>query len=246
MRDLGKEGFAWFVGVVEDREDPLKLGRVRVRIRNYHNDNKAQMPTSELPWATILMQPTSASSQKVGVSPTGITVGSMVVGFFIDGFDANQPVVMGTIFGIPSNNNALHDVPDVARGINNIEKPLDSYEPGSAYNTKYPYNKVLRTERGHVIEIDDTPGSERIHIYHKSGTYREINAEGRQVEKVVNDRFEIILGNDTIHIVGNSTIAVDGNVNMTVGGNFNADIGGTCSISSGGNMSFRAPKIDLN
>ena len=87
-----------------------------------------------------------------------------------------------------------------------------------------PFNKVLTTERGHVIEIDDTPGAERIHVYHKSGTYTEINKDGRQVDKVVNDHFEIILGNDTIHILGNSTVKIDGNADITVDGNVDLTI----------------------
>ena len=37
---MGKEGFIWWQGVVEDREDPLMLGRVRVRVLGYHTDNK--------------------------------------------------------------------------------------------------------------------------------------------------------------------------------------------------------------
>ena len=56
-------------------------------------------------------------------------------------------------------------------------------EPDSAFNGAYPYNKVTQTESGHIIEIDDTPGSERIHIYHKSGTYVEIDSNGSMVKR---------------------------------------------------------------
>ena len=36
---MGQDGFAWFVGVVEDRDDPDKLGRVRVRCLGYHTED---------------------------------------------------------------------------------------------------------------------------------------------------------------------------------------------------------------
>ena len=37
---MGKNGFVWFYGVVEDRHDPLYLGRVRVRCIGWHTDDK--------------------------------------------------------------------------------------------------------------------------------------------------------------------------------------------------------------
>lgn len=217
-KNIGQEGFIWFTGVVEDRDDPLKLGRVRVRIHNQHTTNKALMPTAQLPWATIMLSPLSASTNQVGFSPTGLLKGSTVVGFFFDGNDKNFPVVIGTIAGIPGNDPTKHDVSQLAREINSVEKALDSFEPESAYASKYPYNKVLQTERGHVVEIDDTPGNERIHIYHKSGTYREIDKDGRLVEKVVDSSYEIVLKDQTVHIQGDVNIQVDGNYTLNTTG----------------------------
>jgi len=48
----GKNGFIWWMGFVEDRKDPYKLGRVRVRCVGWHPDNKMELPTDMLPWAT--------------------------------------------------------------------------------------------------------------------------------------------------------------------------------------------------
>ena len=42
---LGKNNFIWFNGVVEDRNDPQKLGRLRVRCVGIHTDNKDDLPT---------------------------------------------------------------------------------------------------------------------------------------------------------------------------------------------------------
>lgn len=237
-QNIGQEGFHWFLGVVEERNDPLKLGRVRVRIYNIHSSSKALMPTDQLPWAVIMVPPTNSSYQQVGISPNGLTIGSTVIGFFMDGKDTNQPVVMGTIHGIPDNDVSKHDSPGPARELNNIQKTFDSMEPASAYEAAYPYNKVFRTEGGHVVEFDDTPGKERLHIFHKKGTYTEINKDGRRVDKTVGDHFEIIIGNQTIHIKGNQEVKIDGNVNILVDGTF--------TLESKGNMKLIAPRIDLN
>jgi len=50
---MGKDGFQWFVRVVEDRADPKKLGRVRVRCLGYHTENLDKLPTDDLPWLTL-------------------------------------------------------------------------------------------------------------------------------------------------------------------------------------------------
>jgi hypothetical protein len=93
--------FVWWTGVVEDRQDPLKLGRVRVRMLGYHSEDRALIPTNKLPWAMPLQDITSAAMSGVGMSPTGIVEGTWCVGFFRDGHNAQDPVVLGTLGGIP-------------------------------------------------------------------------------------------------------------------------------------------------
>lgn len=99
---IGRGNFTWFIGVVEDRDDPVQLGRVRVRCYGYHTDDKGQIPTNELPWAIPINPIQSASVSGVGHSPTGLVEGSWVVGFFMDGDDAQEPMIMGSIYGAPS------------------------------------------------------------------------------------------------------------------------------------------------
>jgi hypothetical protein len=189
MAEMGKQGFIGFFGVVEDIMDPLQVGRVRVRCHNYHNVNDSILPTDQLPWAHVILPTTSASYQEKGISPTFMREGTTVLGFFADGESAQMPIVFGTLPGIPQPNpdfvdsenisQETHDVSRLARGINklaeakqqvgideNVEPP-----PSATFGAQYPFNKVFESERGHVIEIDDTPGAERIHIYHNSGHY---------------------------------------------------------------------------
>ena len=99
---MGKDGFQWFVGVVEDRQDPKKVGRVRVRCLGYHSENISDLPTSSLPWAHPMNPVTSATVSGVGQTPLGAVEGTWVVGFFQDGADAQQPIIIGTLPGVPS------------------------------------------------------------------------------------------------------------------------------------------------
>jgi hypothetical protein len=93
--------FNWWIGVVEDRHDPEKLGRARVRIVGVHSDDLTILPTSELPWAIPLQPTTSAAVSGIGSAPVGLLQGTWCVGFFIDGDDMQQPVIMGTLGGTP-------------------------------------------------------------------------------------------------------------------------------------------------
>ena len=88
---------SWFVGVVEDINDPLHMGRVRVRAFGYHTENKQKIPTASLPWASISMPVTSASLGGIGQSATGIVQGTWVVGMFLDGEEAQKPLIIGTL-----------------------------------------------------------------------------------------------------------------------------------------------------
>ena len=77
---MGKDGFTWFVGVVEDRNDPQKLGRLRVRCLGYHTEDLTKLPTSDLPWAHVMNPITSATVSGVGQTPLGCVEGTWVVG----------------------------------------------------------------------------------------------------------------------------------------------------------------------
>lgn len=92
--------FYWWFGVVEDRMDPKKLGRVRVRILNSHSPFTSDIKKEDLPWANVIMPTTSASVCGVGVSPVGLVEGSFVFGFFRDGHLGQLPVVLGSWHGI--------------------------------------------------------------------------------------------------------------------------------------------------
>ena len=99
---LGMDGFLWFYGVVEDRQDPYMIGRVKVRCFGHHTDNKITLPTEDLPWAQVMLPVTSAGISGIGQTPMGLVEGSHVFGFFRDGEARQEPVVMGSMPGYPT------------------------------------------------------------------------------------------------------------------------------------------------
>jgi len=134
---LGHNGFIWFCGVVEDRNDPQKAGRVRVRALGHHTADTTQLPTADLPWAQLMLPSTAAGISGLGQSPTALVEGTWVLGYFRDGGDRQEPIVLGTMPGYPSelakaggfyDPNAIYpkykDEPDVNRlAVNNEDKP---------------------------------------------------------------------------------------------------------------------------
>lgn len=285
----GKDGFVWWAGVVEARDDPLKLGRCRVRIVGFHSENKVMIPTSDLPWAYPLQSVTSAAMNGIGTTPLGPVEGTWVVGFFRDGAEAQDPVMLGTLGGIPQ---ALSN-PTVGFGDPNAVYPLATHlleadtnrlakndvdrphavlatktadldlavstaggsawnEPVPPYNAEYPKNHVRESESGHIEEWDDTPGSERLHRRHTSGTFEEIHPDGTRVVKVKGDNYEITAGDDYVHIEGTCNVTVDGNCNLKASTvnveatTLSLKSTANTDIEAGGILTLKGTIIDLN
>jgi len=389
---MGKEGFVWWQGVVEDRHDPLYLGRCKVRILGWHSENKNDQPTVGLPWAYPVAPITSASQTGVGSTPLGPVEGTWVLGFYRDGEAGQEPLFFGTLGGIPEkdakgvNNdgtvtggqgfldprieggdkvghtlfpdergsrdlfyNPLSDMvprepatiihnarPDptedaqtvkvsdtvTLKGDNTVraligqtgprapvppftvkvvEQPIRSTypdtglantalsstrnldylkepttnrlargvrgntdtsdprvsgivfekmenrkagqmdiptadgkswsEPKIPWQAIYPYNHVHQTESGHVIEMDDTPNWERMHWYHRTGTFTEIHPTGIKVDKIVNNYYNIILGAKYTHIEANDYTTVDGSQENYIIGNRTDKVDGDYSVA---------------
>lgn len=236
---MGLDGFIWFFGKVEDRDDPLQIGRVKVRVNGWYPPVE-EAPKEFLPWAIPIQGIMSAALGGDGLSPTGIKVGSAVFGFFLDGVDAQQPVILGSYAGFED---SISDVNTLATGINNIEKTQVGLEPASEYATVYPFNKVFATESGHVIEIDDTPGAERIHIFHKSGSYAEISTDGRFVIKSNSDSYIITARDNFTSIERHQTITIAGDHTETIGGDSDVSVSGDQFITVDGDNTFNSAKF---
>ena len=108
------------------------------------------------------------------------------------------------------------------------QTPPDMFADPEKSKSKYPFNHVTETESGHVFEVDDTLGAERIHEYHRTGTFYEVQPTGDKVTKVVGDDFEIDLKNKLIYIKGDYTMTVDGDYFLNVKGSKVEHISGHC------------------
>ena len=103
MAFLGISEFKHFVGVVEDRFDPQKLGRLRVRVLGVHTSDKNKIATADLPWASVVLPTTAAGISGLGQSPSFIVEGAWVWGYFRDGDSLMQEmVIVGTLPGKPA------------------------------------------------------------------------------------------------------------------------------------------------
>ena len=122
----GKNGFIWWMGVVEDRDDPLLMGRCRVRIIGWHSDNEQELPVEALPWATPILPVDNPRT-----TPS-LAEGEWVVGYFLDGYNAQQPLIMGVVPGIVQNTTKITTQVKVAREGGSSKK-------GTAF---FPFKKI--------------------------------------------------------------------------------------------------------
>jgi len=302
------ESFKWFIARVIDIKDELKLGRVKIRVIHDQTgelgsiSNKQGIIDDDLLWAYPIsaIQSSSLNYRKinelefdgkefvpdwidaVGLSPTGIAIGTYVYGFYLDGHEQNIPLIFGTYHKksrypepptdgtgkmlqvAPGDGELFNDVAKLAQGENTLDsekkkrqkqaKYLSSTtEPNSAYDTDYPYNLTYTTKRGHAIELDDTQGKERIHLYHSSGSYEEISNSadftGRRVKKTVGDNYEVVDQNKNVLVIKNSfeeiqencTVVIGENHTVTVHGNGHIHVDGTATISCDHDIKIKAP-----
>ena len=123
--------------------------------------------------------------------------------------------------------------------ISTADDEINITEPSSASHPVYPYNNSEQTMSGHVRELDDTPGAERIFEMHKSGTFYEIHPDGTRVLRVYGDNFEIALSDNNLVVGGNLNITVQGDANILTKGNVKQKVGGNYELTVHGNMQTR-------
>jgi len=289
-----------YYGVVESRADPKQLGRVRVRVLGIHTEDKVQLPTADLPWATVLSH--DGSNSGLGTSPSFYVEGTWVLVDFFDR-DMQEPYVIGGIPGIPSEavNTSLgfndpagtypkavnvSDVHENARGSLTATSPVarDSIrktavptadfdsttvstvsgsltvassdgstfdEPlvvDGTYKPSYPSNHVYSTEKGHLLEFDDTEGYQRIAITHSAGSYQEYSNDGTYVSHVVSKMFEIVSSDKSSLCEGDVIETIDKGLKIKVnklgasGNNYDIEIGSNASM----NIMVRSGDVNLN
>lgn len=104
-------------------------------------------------------------------------------------------------------------------------------QPLAPFGGKYPYCKVTETESGHLFIMDDTPNNETISLYHRTGTFIDIDGNGSQVNKIMGDGYTIVDRNGFIYITGKANITVGNGVNILVEGAADIQVNGTSTIN---------------
>lgn len=296
----------FFIGVVENNVDERLEGRVQVRAFGVHGTAQ-QVPTEDLPWATLIHGSYDPNAEIPRVN-------SFVFGFFVDGRDAQQPMILGLIptqmteiinpdvtgwgripetdarilamrsnptdIGEPSNSRLargesieetyvmqqeMSRVKEIPIGDPNPDKAEGSSreffaEPSPAYNAQYPFNRVIETAN-HSIELDDTPGAERITVYHSSGSYIAIDARGSTTHKSTSDKFQIndrnnyvyikgrnivtIEGDSQVYVKGNKIEEITGDLIQNVRGNHLLSVGGQSTLNASEEVQIRGAKLRL-
>ena len=150
----------FYTGCVEDRDDPLKVGRCKVRIVGLHTEDKTELPTKDLPWAQPVLPITEAGTSGVGKAPVGPVPGTWVLIIFMD-VDEQIPIMIGTLTGVSQKEDAFEG--------GNVQTPLvvNNYQldgnptpaanapvpaptasaGGSVGSDKLPAGKVVSTEK---------------------------------------------------------------------------------------------------
>ena len=257
-KDFLGYNFIWFIGEVEDRNDPLKLGRVKVRCFGWHSTDKELQPTKNLPWASTIQPVTSPAN-----SSSGLTKGVWVFGFFLDGERAQKPMIMGHIPGYRFGSPGESELPRAARNEAdylppgdvlrdgtileevivdpNEEQPDDPKtgqvnkwsEPARPTDAVYPTATVNAHESGTYTQI---AGSGRYTIQTNNGSYIEIDAGGNGKWKVITDNYEIVGGSKYVDVSGTVNMHVKGNVVNNIEGNLVENITGNVTRNITGTL----------
>jgi hypothetical protein len=173
---IGRDGFYWWIGVVEDIEDPLLLGRARIRIFGYHpsytpseNVNvRNTIPTSELPWGIVILPPNSVGNF------SRLALGEWVFGFFLDGPEAQEPAILGymptaLVEGAVSNSESFGRYPTTRRSFSNLTSQTSPFDINNIDFQALSQRKSFFSQSGHSLQFLDHPNQNFIDIRHNNG-----------------------------------------------------------------------------
>ena len=165
---VGRDGFYWWLGQVvaakfwEENNPPVAVAkaedlpglkrRVKVRIFGYHTASLSDLTDEDLPWAYCMM-PVTAGAAGGGMSQSvNFSGGEFVFGFFLDGEDGQQPIIMG-LFDKSSQLTFPKEIPDVGFApfqgyTNGAVESRDNMKKGGASASLNPDGKQVSSGAG--------------------------------------------------------------------------------------------------
>jgi len=240
---LGQDGFIWWIGVVEDIDDPLKLGRCRVRIFGYHPPKKDKaVNRDDLPWA-LSIHP--LNTPNLYASPN---VGDWVFGFFMDAMTAQEPAILGYIPGIPVESQEFfgeEPVRDSANKLMRTFKTLSSYtEVDPGFNLKntifWESRNKTPSQHGHFVLFYDEPGFETLFLKSSKGHSLRFNHDPAYNQVVMASN-----GGHSIELTDNSG-AETITIKHKIGTKITIDKDGKITIDTDNDLDINAKNINFN
>lgn len=245
----------WWIGVVENRKDPLNLGRCQVRIFGDHTENKIHIPTSDLPWATVI-QTTETFKPPVE--------GEWVFGFYMDGDAKQSTAIVGKLPGIPAqfanpqigfndprSDGELQNSPQYLNlGPKSYPRYINEPTTSRAYRNENALSTVLGLINSNLsLNIPLAGGgswNQPAPSYNAQPPYNEV----KETESGHLMEFDDTPGNERINIAHKTgtyeeirpdgskvTKVVKNNYSVTVGDNF-VSIQGSCNLTVNGNVNL--------
>jgi hypothetical protein len=232
---LGHDGFIWWVGIVEDIQDPLNLGRCKVRCFGYHPEKSTDLvPTEDLPWATSI-HPTNTSNLYASLK-----LGDWVFGFFLDALSAQEPAILGYFPTVPDTTEKyFSDELITTRNFNRVNTANNSantvcWEIGN--NIVEIVTQSLTEANGHIL------------IQHKTGAKVNIDSDGKILIYAPNNSISIQAPNgdinlDAVNINLTATESINSNaknISLNATETVTSVSGLATTITAGGLISFTA------
>lgn len=165
---IGRDGFYWWIGVVEDIEDPQLLGRAKIRIFGYHSEySKGTISTEDLPWGIVILPPNSVGNF------SRLVLGEWVFGFFLDGPEAQEPAILGylptsLIDGAVTNAQSFGRYPTTSRTFSNLTTSSTLSIEDINFQL-LSQRKSFFSNSGHSLQFLDHPNQNFIDIRHNNG-----------------------------------------------------------------------------
>ena len=223
--------FRIYRGIVEDNNSPSKDGRLKVRIFGIHSEDKNLVPTETLPWAEVMQSLFFGYGSGIGI--TSIPKTGTWVFVVLENDNPNNPIVIGAVAG-KAKSSSDYSLP--------ISGRLGYYDVNELANNGYPNNHVIETLNGHIIEIDESSGSEKIRFFHTNGNEILMNNNGITVTSIAN-RNEITTGKFTQTVLNTMEINANGAISINTSGSVNISSNGVTNILANNDVNLKSAAV---